>query len=493
MLHLNSFMKKLIIFSIAILGTLASCKRSWLEIVPQGNLVAVTTNDYDKLMNDGGFYVYPSMGGYQEAQLMGDEVGAVTPYFINKNIIRDRLFQWQDDIYPTSDITSFSLRVALTQLYQLNKIVDEVMGSTEGTDQQKKGILAEAQATRAFTVFYLANYYCKPYVAGTAGADPGFPAPTKADVSVNDFQRGTLQQTYDFIIKDLSAALANVPVKQAFVTRMSRPAVEGLLGKVYLFMGRYNDALPLLKAALADVATNGQTTLYDYNQTFAPGGSFLPISATQGPNSPGQRMDDKQEAVVSKVFYSGPINGNQTGNDGLVLTPQVQALYNVKDLRLNFYTNKNANNSVNADGRLRKYGVKYSRFGLQLSELYLLSAECKTRTNDLAGAVTDVQTLRKNRMPAAIFAVPVSIAGDQAALIRFIIDERTREFAGEGYRWFDMRRLSVDPLFAGTDFIHTMYNADGTTTVYKLNQPNRLVMRFPRNITDANPNMPNNP
>lgn len=493
MLYLNSYMKKLIIFSIAILSVLTSCKKGWLEVVPQGSLVAVTTDDYDKLMNDGGFYAYTTSGGFQEAQLMGDEVGAVTPYFINKNVIRDRLFQWQDDIFPTADVTSLKLRVSLTQLYQLNKIIDEVMNSTGGTEQQKRGILAEAQATRAFTVFNLANYYCKPYLSSTAAADPGFPTPTKADVSVNDYQRGTLQQTYDFIVKDLSAALVSIPAKQVYVTRMSKPAVEGLLGKVYLFMGRYNDALPLLKAALADVAANKQTSLYDYNQTFAPGGSFLPINATQGPNSPGQRMDDQQEAVVSKVFYSGPINGNQTGNDGLVLTPQVQALYDALDFRLKFYTNKNANNSINADGRLRKYGVRYSRFGLQLSELYLLSAECKARVNDLPGAITDVVTLRKNRMPAAIATVPVSVAADQTALIKFIIDERTREFAGEGYRWFDMRRLSVDPIFAGAVFTHAMYNADGTTTVYTLKQPTRLVLRFPRDIMDANPNITNNP
>jgi hypothetical protein len=204
-------------------------------------------------------------------------------------------------------------------------------------------------------------------------------------------------------------------------------------------------------------------------------------------------MDDIQEAIVSKVYYSGKYNGSLTGNDGLVLTPQAKALYDASDLRLNFYTNRNSNNSINADGRIRKFGVNYSRFGLQLPELYLISAECKARANDLAGAVTDVETLRKNRMPAASATVPAAIAGNQTALIKFIIDERTREFAAEGYRWFDMRRLSVDPLFAGAVYTHTMYNADGTTTVYTLKQPNRLVLRFPRNIADANPNMPNNP
>ncbi len=489
-------MKKHIILSIVILGVLTSCKKSWLEIVPQGSLVATTTNDYDMLMNDPGFYIYPSIGGYQEPQLMGDEIAAEGAYFASlgsNDLYRARFFQWADTIYPTADVTPFALVTYTQQMYQLNKIIAEVMTSTGGSDEQKKGILAEAQATRAFTIWNLANYYCKPYNAATAATDPGFPFTTEPSVTTATFKRGTLQQTYDFIIKDLQEALQSIPAKQPYVTRMSKPAVEGLLGKVYLFMGRSNDALPLLKAALADVTANGQTVLYNYNQTLAPGGAMLPISTTTGPNGPGQNQTDVTEAVVSKVYNCGPYGGNQTGNNGLVLTPQVQALYGSSDWRLLFYSNTNQDNTINPSGRLRKYGYVYSRFGLQLPELYLLSAEAKARANDLAGAVADVETLRKNRMPVVDAAVPAAIAGNQTNLIKFIIDERIREFALEGYRWFDMRRLSVDPLFAGINFTHTIYNADGTTTVYTLKQPNRLVLRFPRNISDANPDMENNP
>jgi len=489
-------MKKHIILSIALISVLTACKKSWLEIVPQGQLVAETTDDYDKLMNDPTLYIYSSTGGYQEAILMGDEVAAEGTFFASLNtsdIYRARYFQWADSIFPASDATSFTLRNYTSQMYELNKIIAEVMPSTGGSDEQKKAIRAEAQATRAFTIFNLANYYCKPYNAATAATDPGFPFTTEASVTTATFNRGTLQQTYDFIIKDLQDALQYIPAKQQYVTRMSKPAVEGLLGKVYLFMGKYSDALPLLKASLADVAANGQTVLYNYNQTLAPGGAFMPISTTTGPKGPGQNQTDVTEAVVSKVFYCGAYGGNQFGNNGLVLTPDAQALYGSSDWRLKFYINKYPNNTVNPSGRLRKYGYAYSRFGLQLPELYLLNAEVKARTNDLAGAVADVETLRKNRMPVADAAVPAAIAGNQTSLIKFIIDERIREFALEGYRWFDMRRLSVDPLFAGMNFTHTIYNANGTTTVYTLRQPNRLVMMFPRNITDANPGMENNP
>lgn len=480
---------------IAILISFVSCKKSFLEIVPIGSQLAVTTDDFSKVMNDPLLYSASGTGGWAEAQLMGDEVAAETSFFINKGSIptRDRLFQWSDTIYQPTDPAPWMLRNLLLHLYQVNLVVNGVMESTGGTTGQKNAVRGEALATRAWMHFQFVNYYCKPYVAATAGTDPGFPKVTEADVNANDFPRGTLQETYDFIINDLKEAIAGLPVKQPIQTRMSKGAAEGLLGKVYLFMGRYNDALPLLNSAMADVSAAGLTSLYDYNQTFAPGGVFLPIDVNNGPKSPGQNATDIKEAVVSKIFYSGKYGGNTTGNDGLVLTPAAAALYGPTDLRLNFYTNKNPDNSVNPSGRLRKYGVNYTRYGLQLSELYLLSAECKARTNDLGGAVTDVETLRKKRMPVADAPVPGAIAGNQTALIKFILDERLREFAMEGYRWFDMRRLSVDPLFAGITFQHTMYNADGSTIVYTLKQPNRLVMKLPPLLTDANPGIINNP
>ena len=69
---------------------------------------------------------------------------------------------------------------------------------------------------------------------------------------------------------------------------------------------------------------------------------------------------------------------------------------------------------------------------------------------------------------------------------------REREFAFTGFRWFDMRRLSVDPLFAGTAYTHTVYDPGGNS-VYTLKQPERLVLQIPATYLNANPGMQDNP
>jgi hypothetical protein len=377
-------------------------------------------------------------------------------------------------------------------MYVFNKIIGEVMSST-GNEDKKKSIQAEAKASRAFMNFLWVNSYGKPYQASTAGNDPAFPLITAASITTPSFKRASVQEMYDLIIKDLTEAIAVLPVQAAAKTRFSRGAAEALLSKVYLFMGKYTDALTQIKAAFADVSASPLTTrLYDYNVEFGPGGSFLPIDSYSGPGGPFNDYTNITESVLAKIYTAGSYDGNPFENDGLVMTPDAQALYAPSDLRLNFYSDIQPNGTPNPGGRIRPYGIKYIRFGIELDEMYLIKAECEARTGDLTNAVTDVETLRENRMPAADAPVPGVTAGDQTALIKFIIDERTREFAFTGFRWFDMRRLSVDPLFAGAVYTHTLYDPGGNT-VYTLKQPERWVLQIPDSYIAANPGMENNP
>ena len=128
-------MKKHIILSIVLLATLSGCKKSWLEIVPLGSQVASTTDDYDKLMNDNKFYA-TRVGGLAEAQLMGDEIAAEGAYFANLDPVYDYrglYFAWTDSIYTSASAQPWGLRNHLDMVYQLNKIINEVMASSGGT------------------------------------------------------------------------------------------------------------------------------------------------------------------------------------------------------------------------------------------------------------------------------------------------------------------------------------------------------------------------
>jgi hypothetical protein len=472
-------------------GVVFSCKKDFLQVVPKGVLIPTATSDYNLLMNSFSFYQY-SNG--LPTLLLGDDIVEEESYFnyyiSNATASASQLFQYQGLFYKVGD-TPWEIQNYMVNMYACNKVINEVMASTEGTDAQKRSLLAEARATRAWINFQLINFYGKPYLASTAGTDPGFPIVETADVSQKTFSRGTVQGVYDFIIKDLTAAIPDLPVQSAIQTRMSKTAAQGILGKVYLFIGKNTEALTQFSAAFAGMSASATPpVLYDYNVTLAPGGSFLPISFF-GPNYPGNNVADMTESILAKTSNAGNWDGQGFGNNGLELNPATQALFGPSDLRLQLYANHFDDGSPVPGGRIRKYAVQYAWIGLQLSDLYLLRAETRARLNDLPGAKQDVEYLRKHRMPLADAAVPSATVSNQTALIKFIIEERQREFAQEGYRWFDMRRLSVDPIFAGAAYTHTMYTIAGGTQTYPMPAA-RLVMQLPPSIMAANPNFVNN-
>jgi hypothetical protein len=498
--------------------TIVSCKKSFLETVPKAKTVASTYADYNNLMNGSDLYVIGSTtyGIWEPASIMGDEVSAEAyAYNLTSSgfIAAHGFFQWQADIFTPAAVSNdtqsynpqFMFRM-LTLLYTLNKIITEVPSVPDASLQQIAELQAEAKVERAFYNFQLINYFTKPYNAATASTDLGFPIITNPDIQASSFPRGTVQQSYDAMIGDLTQAIPNLLIQSSAPTRPSKAAAEAMLGKIYLSMNRYADALTMINNAFSDMAKmSAQPVLYDYNTTLAPGGAWnTGASATTGPKSPFTNVTDTHESLWAMFTHAGPYNNSSFSTNFLTIqgTTSAQPLFDQPtDWRLNFYTPLETNSTTTlipttvANSRLHRYNLLYTRVGIELPDMYLMRAELEARTNALGAAVTDVQTLRSNRMPPAVSGVPAAVQTNQTALIKFIIAERTREFAETGARWFDMRRLSNDPLFSGQPAaVHKLYNNDtqDTFTTFTLT-PARLTLRLPSYYLSQNPGMVDNP
>lgn len=466
-----------------LLSTAGACKKSFLEITPKGKLIAKATSDYEKSL-----VVLDVLNMGTDAQMaMGDEIAAIEPHFSGSALRTQRLFRWEDEIYQQGQ-DPVEMAVPMQNIYLYNKVINEVMSSTGGTDAEKRSLLAQAKAGRAWTYFLLINYYGKPYLASTAASDPGFPVIKEADVTQNSFKRASVKEVYDFIVDDLTTAIPDLPAQITHRMRLSKAAGEALLGKAYVFMGRFGDALPMLNNAFTDITNSTIAVgLYDYNVRFGTGGSFLPIGIF-GPTYP-TTVNNEENILAKQASYPWGFANNE-----IILKPATLALYAADDLRHNWFTETAYPSGTFPNGMKRRRGPGTAQIGMTVPDLYLLRAETKARENDLTGARADLEALRAKRMPAASAPIADAIATDKNALIRFILEERIREFSVLGYRWFDMRRLSVDPTFSNTiGNTHTLYNADGTVASTYTLKPERLVLRFAQKTIDLNPGMPNNP
>lgn len=478
--HIKIFLTISTIFLIA----LGSCKKSFLEVDPKGKVIAKATGDYYLLLNNSSYYT----SGEFNHIVMGDEIVAHETYYsMTATTPSTYAFQYADDIYlPTSNPVEAT--ALLKMLYTYNKIINEVMTSEGGTEQQKLAIKAEALTNRAWIYMLLINYYGKPYAASTAANDPGFYIITTSDVTVNEFKRSSVQEVYDFMINDLTTAIPSLSKSLGSRMRVSKSAAEALLGKVYWFMGKYPEALVQFNSAFTNMPTDFTMSFYDYKKYLAPGGAWG-YNAISSPDSYVTGPDDepKNQEVL---FYKSILCRYAYFQNHFLLSTNTMDLFKTtgnSDERLKLYSDRfNGGSPIGIPGLRRKAGFPYIQIGITLPDLYLMRAECKARTSDVIGAKADVEALRKNRMSEADALVTIT---DPVEMIKYIIDERVREFALQGHRWFDMRRLSTDPIFADKVYVHEVLSKEGTVVAsYPLNS-DRLTMRIPDKIIDMNPEM----
>ncbi|QBQ40491.1 RagB/SusD family nutrient uptake outer membrane protein [Sphingobacterium psychroaquaticum] len=460
------------------------CKEDFLEVTPKGRLIATTVEDYSRLLTNRKLIVINT-----DAQIpMGDELTAIETYFRNAALRTQRLFRWDPVIYD-QDIDAVEMNEPMANIYLYNKVINEVMEATGGSDSEKRWIMAQAKAGRAWTYFLMINYYGLPYAEATAANNPGFPIVRVANVMEDTFERNSVKEVYEFIVQDLLEAIPDLMPEINDRVRPSRSFAEGLLGKVYMYMGCYQDALPLLQSAIHGLSqTTIPAALYDYNETFAPGGS-MDGGGMFGPPYPTTIN------LHENIFSKQAANDWTFGRYELVISEATVALYDSVDFRLNFYDKGPLwSPDEYPNGMLRRVGPGVAQMGMMVSDLYLLQAETKARLNDLLGATEDLVHFRKHRLPPGHEAIAPVITNNRIALITYILEERIREFALQGDRWFDMRRLSVDEEFKHTvGYTHNVVNDDGEVMqTYEL-KPERLVLRFTEKLMRQNPGMVNNP
>lgn len=502
----------IIVLLASVLGVV-SCSKDFLNNTPKGYQLAATVADYNNMLEEntlssmanytsgsGAFMLAPGPG------ILGDDVATLYPVFTMSApsyggtlLATQSLFQWKADVW-VRETNSNELQACYNKIYISNKIINEVLQAGSGSEQQKKQYHAEGLANRAYNYFLLLNLFTQPYDAAGVEKEPGLPLLTEANAIANSFQRASLKATYDFMINDLVTAIPDLPLVQTNSNRFTRAAGEALLGKIYLFMGRAADAETQLDAAFHDLpaafSISGTIGLIDYNTAaenpFPVYSYVFTTPAMSGAAS--AQSHPYPESLLSRELLTPYIGGQMM--TGLVVTPETLSLFGGTDKRLHLYSSEWG--AFDGQPGSIPFGLKrinvgnfgYS-IGIQLPDMYLLRAEAKARNNHITDAITSLVTLRKARMPEAD---ATQVPSDQNTLIRFIVDERRREFCGLGiFRWHDMRRLSKDPLFAGAVYKHYEYDQTaGLTNTYTLS-PERLTLRFPQIVIAQNPGFEQNP
>lgn len=449
-------MKKVkLMIGIVAMGLLAACD-DFIDTVPKGKVIPTTMDDFKSMIID----VTASSVAYPMANVCSDDVFNDD---LDGNTSAGRAYYWMEDFYKENEGDN-AWNKPYEQMYKMNVVVQNIMGSTEGTPEEKAAILAEAKCWRAYYNWYLQSLYAPAYDASTAETDLSVPLARVPDLEAK-YTRATVAQVTNAIWEDLQDADVLLPQDAANGYRPSKAAVYALKARIYFYMCEYDKAAEQARLALAENNTLNDMRTWSFINEDMP---FAGIT-----NRPANYRESPERIWFQETGFNSMLVSYCMSDD-------LQATYEEGDLRFKFwFTNRDRRGNLWEDGRYRYLqDVNYS---FTVPEMMLIEAEALARKNDTR-ALDILNDLRVVRFNAEDY-VPLTQT-DGADLLTLVLAERRRELALSGLRWLDMKRLAKEGRYTKT-LVRTLHDVE-----YKLTPDSKLyVFPIPPQVLALNPNM----
>jgi len=376
------------------------------------------------------------------------------------------------------------------------------LGSTANINQY----VGEAYAIRALMYFELVRNYGHPYTA--APGDPGVPIVSDSlafDPTITGYKpsRNTVAEVYAKVIADLEKAYSLLTLYRG-TAYFSKYAARALEARVYQNMGDWNNA----NTVSLDVINNSGWVMLSSTAYVNPSGALGGTSAASSLNtySPGGYWASPavQTSTKNETFFEigcdllanngfdqiGFIYLQVGGGYGDVLaTDDLYNQYSATDVRRGLIPRAPAGYRSGQGGNINlcyKYpnpangADKDDIKIIRLSDVILIASEAYYNTADEANAKVKLNQVAIQRDPAF-----TGYTSTGAALLNDIINERRKELAFEGNRFWDLVRLQ-------RSWTKTKNQSPlGTISVTPANT--QLIFAIPQGERDANANMSQNP
>ncbi|RKR79955.1 putative outer membrane starch-binding protein [Mucilaginibacter gracilis] len=476
-------------FLLGIAGTMLSCKKSFLDLTPISQIGA--TNFYktqSDLLNavNGAYGALQLNGQYTEeyyflADYPDDDIESSLSAANNDFDQFERFYSNSANIYIAPAWTD-----GYKGILRCNNIITQAPNVT--MDASLKGrYVAEAKYLRALMYFNLVRIF---------GDVPLVIAPLTTVSDAYEVGRSPVADVYVQIVKDLTDAEAAVPLSYtgADIGRVTKGAVQTLLGQVYLTQKNYTGAVTELAQV---VNSNVYKLLPVYSDVFNP---------ANGNNA---------EVIFSVGYKKGGIGEGSPFVNAFLPTGGIPTLVTIgttgnrmngsKDLYFAFEPGDTRRaisidtSFIDGTGKLVKtvFTRKYldtpptdkdgdnDWFVHRYSDALLMYAEALNETNQTPIAHTYLNLVRNRAGLASKTGL------DQAGMRLALEQERRVELCFEGHRWFDLIRTGRAITVMNAYF--KKYNILLGGVLVQI-APYQLIQPVPLSQIQANPaKMPQNP
>ena len=455
--------------------TLHACKQ--LDLPPSDAIDATKAfrNVEDVNMGVLGAYAPMTTSVIEAAAIVSDEVMLPTENTVSNTSSHRWLYN-----SSSGSVTSafYEYYVTIDRANQVLAAIPDIPtdGSTQNLMKQYQG---ELLALRAYCHFELLRAYASSY------EPDGMGVPYMTEHAVIYPPRPTVQANYDAINADLQTAKGLIPDGFTDHTRITKTAVSAIQARVALYAKQWDAAISYASEVihaeplapkndfakiwtdeseaevvwkLARVAGDSRIGAAFFRETgeivlYAPAFKLI-----DGFGTTAQREDDIRFASYIKYDPARGASGAKSA----------------------YLVNKYAQGIVpNAPGLT---SVKLFRTG----EMYLIRAEAALEKDNSAGITAATQDLNALRAARIYHYVNVTFP-DKQTLINAILNERYKELAFEGHRFFDLKRRNLPVERWTQDAINTSGAVKLETTAAQYCFP------IPEDELFVNKNMDQNP
>ncbi|RYE26927.1 MAG: RagB/SusD family nutrient uptake outer membrane protein [Sphingobacteriaceae bacterium] len=458
---------------------LASCKKEFLVETPPTavpvDLAIATENDMADAVN-GMYATMRSSNSYgRDIPVLGD-ILADNVYISSANSGRYLAENAYNYIYNNAEAADIWNQNYYT-IGQANRIINSAVPSST-TSNQLKG---EAYTVRGLAYLSLVNFFATPFTVSSTAA--GVPIVTAFQGALTKPARNTVAQVYTRINTDLDSAFTlmggtAIALHSTNSYYIAKYVAKAIQARAKLYSGDYAGA----RDAALSVVQNGGYAL-------VPSTGYAAYWAN---NTGSNKSETLFELALNTATNNGTngldwiySNVTNAGYGDLLATTNLYNAYSATDIRRTLITD-----GTRAANKAQAYLVtKYSNVRqtdrddikiIRYAEVLLTLAEGYARNDDEVNARLYLNQLVKQRDPS--FAGYTSTG---AQLISDILNERRKELAFEGLRFFDFTRLNL-PINRPQTTGSAPYYPTVSITDF------RRILPIPQAEIDANPNVKQN-
>lgn len=439
---------KTILFGLLVVGTMTSCESDFLETSPTDSVsesnATATADNLMLIINGIHRSLYVRQGGQGFSGIAGefiiqDSYGEdVVHPAVGLNWHMDAV-RWQSQANENSFTIEYPYNFYYRMIRNANMIITDGDKAT-GNQEVKEKAIGEAYAYRAFFYHQLVQLYGKPYVAGGGNAT-NLGIPLRLTPTEEPLPRASVEAVYKQINEDLDKALTYLNNKSRIhKSHFNTNVVIGLKARVALTQGRWQDA-----ATFANRARSGFTLMS--NAEYKAG--FNQLSNKEwmwGSEIISDQSDGYGNfgGYMSRNFSSSTIRRAPK-----VMSKKLFDAFPASDVRTQVVDPTGAHKALGLPSNFSKFPYTSQKFLaastsdsrmdvplMRAAEMYLIEAEALARAGRENDSKIVLNEFELNRNPAY---VPTATTG-QAYIDRILLSRRI-ELWGEGFRFFDLKRL----------------------------------------------------